>query len=228
MFGGKKRREREAQIQAAINQQQQEQQQGGEAAAAGHPQAGFPQAGRHESRREKAIDSAIDRAIQHNPALSGNPALASSMHDLLRAAREDPQGFKQRMRDIAASSGATAFTLTPEGLVPLAGQDFPGATGQAVPGDAGAFGGQAGTGVNPPAPGTAPAFGGPAGSGATFQAPPPFGGQQAGPLPTSPAQPAVPSTGNPLDQLDKLAQLHNSGALTDAEFEAEKRRILGG
>jgi Short C-terminal domain len=38
----------------------------------------------------------------------------------------------------------------------------------------------------------------------------------------------VPNTGNPLDQLDKLAQLHNSGALTDAEFEAEKRRILGG
>jgi hypothetical protein len=34
--------------------------------------------------------------------------------------------------------------------------------------------------------------------------------------------------GNPLEQLDKLAKLHNSGALTDAEFEAEKRRILGG
>jgi hypothetical protein len=38
----------------------------------------------------------------------------------------------------------------------------------------------------------------------------------------------VPSGGNPLDQLDKAAKLHNSGALTDAEFEAEKRRILGG
>jgi hypothetical protein len=82
-------------------------------------------------------------------------------------------------------------------------------------------------GVNPPAPGSAGTFG-PAGSGATFQAPPPFGGQQAGPAPTSQPQPAVTSTGNPLDQLDKLAGLHNSGALTDAGFEAEKRRILGG
>jgi hypothetical protein len=38
----------------------------------------------------------------------------------------------------------------------------------------------------------------------------------------------VPSGGNPLDQLDKAAKLHSSGELTDAEFEAEKRRILGG
>jgi hypothetical protein len=38
----------------------------------------------------------------------------------------------------------------------------------------------------------------------------------------------VPSGGNPLAQLDELAKLHTSGALTDAEFEAEKRRILGG
>jgi hypothetical protein len=34
--------------------------------------------------------------------------------------------------------------------------------------------------------------------------------------------------GNHLDQLDKAARLHSSRALTDAEFEAERRRILGG
>jgi hypothetical protein len=38
----------------------------------------------------------------------------------------------------------------------------------------------------------------------------------------------VPSGGNPVAQLDELATLHTSGVLTDAEFEAEKRRILGG
>ena len=48
---------------------------------------------------------------------------------------------------------------------------------------------------------------------------------------TSAGRPAATSGalgGNPLDQLDKLAKLHSSGTLTDAEFEAEKRRILGG
>jgi hypothetical protein len=206
MFGGKKRREREAQIQAALHQQQ-----AGEAAAPENSRANLPQASRgHQSRREAAIDSAIDRVIDHNPALAGNPALASSMHELLREARDDPQGFKQRMRDLAASSGAAAFTLTPEGLVPLTGPGVRGAAGPTAPGDPGSFGAAT--------PGVTPAAWDPA----------TFGGQQA--VPTAPQLPPVAESpgGHPLEQLDKLAKLHNSGALTDAEFEAEKRRILGG
>lgn len=33
------------------------------------------------------------------------------------------------------------------------------------------------------------------------------------------------SSGHPLDQLSKLADLHDRGVLTDAEFEAEKREL---
>lgn len=32
---------------------------------------------------------------------------------------------------------------------------------------------------------------------------------------------------DPIDQLEKLAELHKSGALTDEEFEQQKRRVLG-
>jgi hypothetical protein len=40
--------------------------------------------------------------------------------------------------------------------------------------------------------------------------------------PPAPAQPEVDS----VQQLEKLAKLKESGALTDAEFEAEKAKIL--
>jgi len=201
MFGGKKRREREAQIEAAMHQQQ-----AGETAAPGNPQVHIRKT---DSKHESRIEAAIDAAIQHNPALADNPALANSVHEMLQAAREDPQGFRQRMRDLAAASGASAFQLTPEGLVPLSGQGFPGATGAAVPDDS--VDDPVSPGATPPAPWDPGTF-----------------GQATSPAPAAPQPPAVPSGGNPLDQLDKAAKLHNSGALTDAEFEAEKRRILGG
>jgi Short C-terminal domain len=35
------------------------------------------------------------------------------------------------------------------------------------------------------------------------------------------------SASDPLDRLGKLADLHDRGALTDAEFAAEKAKILG-
>src|SRR5437763_1317814 len=38
---------------------------------------------------------------------------------------------------------------------------------------------------------------------------------------------AVPDHADPISQLEKLAALRESGALTDAEFEQQKRRILG-
>jgi hypothetical protein len=43
-----------------------------------------------------------------------------------------------------------------------------------------------------------------------------------------PPAPAAPSTDDKLDQLKELGQLRDSGVLTDAEFEAQKAKILAG
>jgi hypothetical protein len=52
-----------------------------------------------------------------------------------------------------------------------------------------------------------------------------------GAQPSQPVQPqyieAAPAV-DPLEQLTKLGQLHESGVLTDAEFEAQKAKILAG
>src|SRR4051794_31453930 len=48
-------------------------------------------------------------------------------------------------------------------------------------------------------------------------------GQMPGMTPPAPAQPQV----DPVEQLEKLAKLKESGALTEAEFEAEKQKIIG-
>jgi hypothetical protein len=42
-----------------------------------------------------------------------------------------------------------------------------------------------------------------------------------------PPPPAAPA-GDPVEQLTQLAELHKNGILTDAEFSAQKARILGG
>jgi hypothetical protein len=46
------------------------------------------------------------------------------------------------------------------------------------------------------------------------------------------AQPAAPQGGgmsdNSIEQLQKLGQLHEQGVLTDAEFEAQKQKVLQG
>jgi hypothetical protein len=46
------------------------------------------------------------------------------------------------------------------------------------------------------------------------------------------AQPAAPQGGgmsdNSIEQLQKLGQLHDSGVLTDAEFEVQKQKVLQG
>ncbi|MCW3064777.1 MAG: hypothetical protein JWN32_1949 [Solirubrobacterales bacterium] len=48
------------------------------------------------------------------------------------------------------------------------------------------------------------------------------------PAPTSPAaSPGAGGTGDMLSRLERLAELHGEGALTDAEFEAQKRKLLG-
>ncbi|HME48584.1 SHOCT domain-containing protein [Mycobacterium sp.] len=47
-------------------------------------------------------------------------------------------------------------------------------------------------------------------------------------IPPLPSEPYTPTDeGVKLQQLNTLASLHSSGALTDQEFEAEKRRVLG-
>jgi hypothetical protein len=49
------------------------------------------------------------------------------------------------------------------------------------------------------------------------------------PASSTPAEPYLPTDeGVRLQQLKTLAALHSSGALTDDEFQAEKRRVLGG
>src|SRR3954470_15805759 len=55
------------------------------------------------------------------------------------------------------------------------------------------------------------------------QAPP----EQAYAPPPQPAAPAAPAA-DPIAQLKDLAALHEQGVLTDAEFSAQKARILSG
>jgi hypothetical protein len=52
--------------------------------------------------------------------------------------------------------------------------------------------------------------------------------QQAPPAPAAPAAPAGPSTDDKLEQLKQLGELKTAGVLTDAEFEAQKAKILAG
>ena len=49
--------------------------------------------------------------------------------------------------------------------------------------------------------------------------------QEAPPEPQYAPEPAAPAP-DPVEQLTKLAALRDSGALTEAEFEAEKAKIL--
>jgi len=44
---------------------------------------------------------------------------------------------------------------------------------------------------------------------------------------TAPAPAASPADASYLDELEKLAQLHDQGVITDEEFEAKKKQLLG-
>jgi hypothetical protein len=48
------------------------------------------------------------------------------------------------------------------------------------------------------------------------------------PPPPPAAQPAAASQSNMLDELQKLGELKSAGVLTEAEFQAQKARILAG
>jgi len=102
---------------------------------------------------EAAIESVVARRV----AGGGDPAAASALGDMMRAAVSDREGFKKLMRE----QGPAAFGVT---------------------------------------------------------------GNMQGSSLTDAARPAA----DPLDRLSKLADLHDRGVLTDAEFETEKKKLLGG
>jgi hypothetical protein len=52
--------------------------------------------------------------------------------------------------------------------------------------------------------------------------------QQPPPPPPPPAAPAATGADDMIEQLQKLGQLRDSGVLTDAEFEAQKAKLLAG
>lgn len=58
-------------------------------------------------------------------------------------------------------------------------------------------------------------------------APPPQESQQPAPPPAAPAAPAAPSMDDKIAQLKELAGLKDAGVLSEAEFEAQKAKILG-
>jgi hypothetical protein len=51
--------------------------------------------------------------------------------------------------------------------------------------------------------------------------------QQYAPPPAAPAAPAAPAEDDMIEQLQKLGQLRDQGILTDAEFQAQKAKLLG-
>lgn len=51
--------------------------------------------------------------------------------------------------------------------------------------------------------------------------------QAAAAPPPAPAAPAAPTETDKFAELEKLGKLHEQGILTDAEFAAEKAKILG-
>ncbi len=52
--------------------------------------------------------------------------------------------------------------------------------------------------------------------------------QYAPPPPPPPPAPAAEDEPDPLEQLEKLGKLRDAGVLTDAEFDAQKAKILAG
>ena len=55
----------------------------------------------------------------------------------------------------------------------------------------------------------------------------PVGGSGFSPAPAAPPEPEPTGGGDQIAELERLAKLRDSGALTDAEFEQQKAKILG-
>ena len=54
-----------------------------------------------------------------------------------------------------------------------------------------------------------------------------YAATQAAPAPAQYVAPPPASTGGEIDELSRLAQMHDSGVLTDDEFTAAKAQLLG-
>ena len=50
---------------------------------------------------------------------------------------------------------------------------------------------------------------------------------EAAPAPAPPPPAPTQATADPLDELSRLADMHNAGQLTDDEFSAAKAKVLG-
>jgi putative oligomerization/nucleic acid binding protein len=224
MFGGKKkRRDQEQQAHAQPPQGQAT----GQSFTLGEADSAVASISSHPH-----LEALMQAALARNPAIAANPALAASLSELLHEAASDPQALRKRIHELAAASGHGSFTLTPEGLRPLLGT----AGGASAAAGQPAQGAGAGTtaafppAAQPQESQASPGFGQPG----SFQQEPiqqePFQQEpfQQGSFQQSFAQAGEAGHGNPLKELDKLAERYNRGELTTDQFEAEKRRLLGG
>jgi len=226
MFGGEKRRKRLQQIRDALQQGLNLGDLAGPQNPAGGQQYGPGQMAQYGPGQmgqfDSMIGSVIERLIAKNPALAGNPAIAAHMDELIQAAKQDPQGFQQRMHQLT-ESGVTPETVTLDQIAQLIGHapgTPPGSPLPPPPPQGNPYGGQAGGGWSPPgapdefaSPPAGP-FGQPGGqSGGGWSPPgvphefttPPAGtlsGLTGGQLPQPPA-PGAPPPDNPPEQLDE-------------------------
>jgi len=148
-------------------------------------------------------EAALQGVLGHNPALAGMSVGGQSVEQLMHAALADPAGFREQMQRQAAeanaAAAAAAAAYAPGGMPMPVGMPMPG--------------GYPLGGYGAPVAGADPVEPAAATTGA----------------PTAPAGPsAAPAAGDRIEQLERLAGLHERGVLNDEEFAAEKRRILGG
>ena len=156
MFGGEKRRKRLQQIRDALQQGLNLGDLVGQRNPAGGQQYGPGQMAQYGPGQmgqvDSIIESVIERQISKNPALAGNPAIAARMSELIQAAKQDPQGFQQRMRQLT-ESGVTPESVTPDQIAQLIGPapgTLPGSPLPPSPPRGNPFGGQQGGGWSPP------------------------------------------------------------------------------
>jgi len=156
MFGGEKRRKRLQQIRDALQQGLNLGDLVGQQNPAGGQQYGPGQMAQYGPGQmgqvDSIIESVIERQISKNPALAGNPAIAARMSELIQAAKQDPQGFQQRMRQLT-ESGVTPESVTPDQIAQLIGPapgTLPGSPLPPSPPRGNPFGGQQGGGWSPP------------------------------------------------------------------------------
>jgi hypothetical protein len=232
MFGGEKRRKRLQQIRDALQQGLNLGDLVGPQNPAGGQQYGPGQMAQYGPGQmgqfDSIIESVIERQIAKNPALAGNPAIAARMNELIQAAKQDPQGFQQRMQQLA-ESGVTPESVTPDQIAQLIGPapgalpgspgTLPGSPLPPSPPQGNPFGGQQGGGWSPPGapdqftPPPAGPFGQPGGQSGGGWSPPgvphefttPPAGNLTGLTGQQPPPPPAPGAAPPddPDQLDE-------------------------